>query len=57
MKDENLEETLDDEEDEGPEELDVMLKRTETEFRWGNDSTSKYSSSPKEVLDEYREYN
>ena len=56
MKDENLEETLD-EEDEGPEELDVMLKRTETEFRWGNDSTSKYSSSPKEVLDEYREYN
>lgn len=47
-----------DKEDEGPEDSFEMLQKTERAFKLGdNQSTSNYGLSPKEILDEYQEFN
>jgi hypothetical protein len=47
-----------DEADKGPEDSFVNMQNTEIAFRLGdNNGTSNYSPSPKEILDEYQEFN
>ena len=47
----------DEEDNEGPEDLDEILIKTQENFRTGNESASKYESSPKEILRDYDEFN
>ena len=47
---------LSDEED-TVEDLDKTLLRTHKEFRMGNESSNNYEFSPKDVLDDYEEFN
>jgi len=54
---EDEEEDRRNEEDNGPEDLDKTLIRTQTEFRLGNESASKYEFSPKNILDDYADFN
>jgi len=54
---ENNSSKTENEDDEGIEELDTVFIKTEQNFRMGNESSSKYDFSPKEVLDEYQEFN
>lgn len=57
-KNSNLEEDeILEEEEEGPEDLDKMLMKMQTNFRTGNESASKYAPSPEESLREYEEFN
>ena len=56
----NLDEEINDEidrEENGPEDLCDMLNKTEIMFRQGNNSVNKYDLSPKDILDEYQDFN
>jgi hypothetical protein len=47
---------FDETDNEGPEDLVEILKKTEENFRFGNDSQSNYYFSPKQRLDDYTEF-
>lgn len=46
-----------DEENDDIEDLDIIIKRTHTIFKTGNESASDYEFSPKDILKDYEEFN
>lgn len=47
----------DEEDNEGLEELDKTLIRTQQEFGMGTEDSKKYESSPEDILKDYQDFN
>jgi len=39
-----------------PEDLVDIMKKTEEDFKYGNDSSSNYFFTPKKIIDDYKEF-
>lgn len=56
-EDENVqEENNEDIEHENPEDLVDIMRKTERNFKTGNESINNYDLTPAEILDEYKEF-